>query len=155
MTSRFLTALACAAIVSVSACSRGGEAATAATGDTVDVFSLAVGDCLSDGVTTGTTVSDMQKISCTSPHDYEVYHVFDLPKGAYPGEDVVDKASDAGCSPAFEAFIGKAYDDSKLGLQSLTPQKDGWDQRDDREVVCLIVDADEKKLTGSMRGSRL
>ena len=152
-----LAALAGWVLVSAAACSRGGEAGSAApvaavASDTVDVFSVQVGDCLSDNEA-GDTVSEMKKLSCAQPHDYEVYHTFELPAGAYPGEAVVDQAADAGCTPVFERFIGKAYDDSELSLQSLTPQQGSWKDRNDREVVCMIVSGDETQLTGSARGA--
>ncbi len=150
-----LVSLAGVVLISAAACSRGdggrAESGVVAAGHTVDVFSVRVGDCLSDSEA-GDTVSEMKKLACAQPHDYEVYHTFELPAGAYPGAETVDKAADAGCTPAFETFIGKSYDDSKLSLQSLTPQEESWKERNDREVVCMIVSGDDTPLTGSAKG---
>jgi Septum formation len=154
------------AVFSLSACSRGAEATgsgkpapesavSAASGQTVDVFSIHIGDCLSDGTGDNETVSDMKKIDCASPHDYEAYHAFDLPAGAYPGETTVDNTANDACNAAFETFVGKDYDSSDLEFNTLTPNEDSWATRNDREVICLIASADESPLTGTMRGANI
>ena len=35
------------------------------------------------------------------------------------------------------------------------PQADGWKEQDDREVICLVLAADEGPRTGSARGLNL
>jgi len=162
--SRLALALASALLLSTTACSRDaaapeGAAAPApkvaeAKEEAVDVFEIELGDCLSGG-NLGETVSEMQKIDCAAPHVFEVYHLFNLPAGDFPGDDVVDRAADEGCTSAFAVFVGKTYDESKLEMQTLTPQADGWKEQDDREVICLVLGADEAPRTGSARGINL
>jgi len=120
--------------------------------ESVDVCSIKLGDCLSGG-SDDESVSEMQKLDCAAPHVYEVYHVFDLPAGDFPGDEIVDEAANSGCSAAFTGFIGKTYDESKLEMQTLTPQQTGWITKNDREVICMVVDADEVPRTGSARGA--
>ena len=154
MTRPLLVAIAAVSLASATACSRISDAATEfASTDTVDVFSIHVGDCLRDPAQGEETVTDMKKVDCAKPHDYEVYHTFKLAAGAFPGDDTVDKASESGCTSAFQGFVGKSYDESKLDMKYLTPQAEGWKTQDDREVVCMIAGADESPLTGTMRGA--
>lgn len=135
-------------VAMLSACTRAGEAPGS---ETVDVFTIKLGDCLSSGMD-AQSVAEMDKIDCAKPHVYEVYHAFDIDRGAFPGDDVVDKLAEEGCTKAFAGFVGKSYDDSELHLQTLTPQADGWKEKNDREVLCLIVTEDESPRTGSAKG---
>jgi len=162
--SRVALVLASALLLLATSCSRDAAtpAATPAAAPTgavaqekaVDVFEIELGDCLSGG-NLGDTVSEMQKIDCAAPHVYEVYHLFNLPAGDFPGDEVVDQAADEGCTSAFAVFVGKTYDESELEMQTLTPQADGWKEHDDREVICLVLAAKEVPRTGSARGLNL
>ena len=48
--------------------------------------------------------------------------------------------------------VGKIYEESILGIWTLTPTPDSW-EAGDREIVCYLYDIELRKLTGSMRGS--
>ena len=117
-----------------------------------NVFDLSVGTCFDDGDATQTEVSDVPIVDCADSHDNEVYYLFDLPDGSFPGEDVVDNAAFDGCLAAFEQYVGRDYQSSDLGLTYLTPTRGSWDQ-DDREVVCVLYDFELGRLDGSMKGS--
>ena len=73
-----------------------------------DVFQLEVGQCLNDGEETG-LVDDVPTVDCASEHDSEVYFVFDLDDGDYPGATEVDDAADAGCLGAFTDYVSPAH----------------------------------------------
>ncbi|THE07977.1 hypothetical protein E1I21_05045 [Microbacterium oleivorans] len=115
-------------------------------GGELDVFDLVAGDCFdeSDAVSpraTEDSVFVVQAIPCVDPHTYEVYHVFVLPNGDYPGEDEAAEAADQGCLPAFEDFVGQPWEDSTLEYSFYTPAESGWDGIDkDRMVQCFIGD---------------
>jgi len=165
--SRLALCLATALLLSATACSRDAAVpdaapvaaaaapkAAEAEPKAVDVFEIELGDCLSGG-DVGSSVSEMQKVGCATPHVYEAFHQFNLPAGDFPGVEVVDQAANEGCKSAFAVFVGKSYDTSELGMQTLTPQEDGWKRRGDREVICLLLAAGEVPRTGSARGLNL
>ncbi|HWH29208.1 MAG TPA: septum formation family protein, partial [Mycobacteriales bacterium] len=116
-----------------------------ATEGSVDAFAIELGDCVADP-TAGTDpnevaeVEEIRAIPCDQPHDGEVYHVFDMPDGEYPGEDGVAAAVAEGCEGAFADFVGLPYEESSLDYISLQPTQETWEQLEDREVVCIVAD---------------
>ena len=48
------------------------------------------------------------------PHDYEVYHAFELNLPTYPGEEQVAALAGGGCLDEFAGFVGVPYDRSVL-----------------------------------------
>lgn len=121
-------------------------------GGTTDVFTLAVGDCLTD-TGSGVEVSEVPTVPCADPHAYEVYSELTLDAGDYPGDDVVSQKAEEGCAAAFEPFVGLAYDSSTLDYTYYTPTETTWTQIDDRLVSCLISDTANAETTGSLKGS--
>lgn len=118
------------------------ETPSGATGpEDTDVFSIFVGDCLNEmEEDEEESISEVPKIDCSEPHDYEVYHVGDLDEtGTYPGFDQVAEMSGELCRTEFEGFVGRSYAGSALELTPLFPTDAGWAQGD-REVLCLVYD---------------
>lgn len=132
-------ALLAALALALTACSSG------------NVFSLAVGTCFDDP-SDFSEVSNVPEVDCAEPHDNEVYYLFDLPDGSFPGSNAVDTAADEGCFEAFQPFVGTEYVNSILWYSYLTPTSGSWDAGD-REVVCFLWHGELEKLEGSMRGS--
>jgi Septum formation len=121
----------------------------------VDAFQMRVGDCFDDGSTfSDEEVSDVPGVPCAKPHDNEVYAVFDVQTSSFPGDRIAEMAHD-GCEQRFEAFVGRDYDSSSLDIATLYPSEESWRRQNDREVVCAVYDMDAKKLTGSVKGTRL
>ena len=127
-----LGALALASL-SLSGCSTIGAAvarahgasatqASADPGTSKDVFTLKVGDCFNnpaDGV-----VTDVNTVSCDTPHDFEDYHHFSLTFASYPAEKTItDKADDVCGGNAFTTFDGVEYGSSTLGLTYSVPDR--------------------------------
>ena len=117
-----------------------------------NVFSLEVGTCFDDQDSGGGEVSDVPIVDCADPHDDEVYYLFDLPSGDFPGSSSIDEQAGAGCLAAFEPYVAEPYNTSILDIGWLDPTPDSWDQGD-REIVCILYDLSLAKLTGSMQGS--
>lgn len=119
-----------------------------------DVFDISLGDCMNEMDSTSDSISEVPKIDCAEPHDYEVYHVEDITEsGAFPGEDEVISTADTMCEAAFEGFVGIPYLDSALYYTTMYPTAEGW-AAGDREVLCLIYEPDtqvENTLAGSAR----
>jgi hypothetical protein len=121
------------------------------TSSGTDVFSLEVGDCFQDPDSTVDEIREVEAVDCEEPHDNEVFAVFDLPDGDFPGADAISAASLDGCLERFEDFVGTPYPDSELYATWLFPTESSWGE-DDREVVCVLF-ADGEQLEGSMQGS--
>ncbi|GLU47946.1 septum formation family protein [Nocardiopsis ansamitocini] len=116
-----------------------------------DVFELSVGDCIPEETGEG-EVSSVETVECSEPHSSEVYASFMVPDGDYPGEDAILEQADTDCREEFETFVGTNYDESELDLTYLYPVEQSWDQLDDREILCFVVDP-AGDTTGTLKGS--
>lgn len=116
-----------------------------------DVFALEIGQCFDDPDTSG-TVTAVDMVGCNDPHDNEVYALFDLPDGTFPGLSVVKEAAAEGCYDVFESYVGLDYESSVFDFSSLSPTPNSW-ENGDREVVCIVYDLDLKKLTETVKDS--
>ncbi len=116
-----------------------------------NVFDLQVGQCFDDPESFE-EVSDVPIVDCEEPHDNEVYHLFDLADGDYPGADTVESQAIDGCLATFDSFVGHDYATSELDVRYLYPTEETWNDGD-REVVCALFDLSGNKLTGSAEGA--
>jgi hypothetical protein len=119
-----------------------------------NVFQLKVGDCF-NGAATG-TVTDVSNVDCATPHDAEVYFIFDYPNppSDYPGTATVQTTSEDGCKPPFATFVGVDFDNSIYGLSYLSPTSNSW-ATGDRKIQCLVTpESGATKLTGSVKGAK-
>lgn len=128
----------------------GGGPTNPGDGETVDVFTLKVGDCLNDGGVEG-EVSETLKVACTEPHDSEAYASIIVGDGDYPGEDAILAQAEDDCTAEFDSFVGLAYEESTLSFSYYFPTEASW-AGGDREILCLLVDP-AGKVTGSLEGS--
>jgi hypothetical protein len=97
---------------------------------------------------------EVTAVPCTEPHSGEVYLVFDLPDGDFPGDGEVARLAETGCVDAFRAFVGKPYLRSILEVTFLSPDSVNWRIADDREVMCFIGEPDGST-TGTLEGAGL
>lgn len=120
-------------------------------GGEVWVNDLEVGDCWDDpegGY--GDYVETVAQVPCSEPHDNEVYYVFDLPDGPYPGDVEMAAAANQGCQEAFDSFVGIPYEESSLDFIWFAPFGEmEWEKYGDREVQCSVFDMTTDQLTGS------
>ncbi|WP_248170681.1 MULTISPECIES: septum formation family protein [unclassified Microbacterium] len=127
-------------------------------GGELDVYDLEVGDCFdesseSDPDVPEDSVSSVAAIPCDDPHTYEVYHVFTLPNGEYPGDDAVAAEAEEGCLNEFGVFVRAPYEDSPLEFSYYVPAEGGWDGTDrDRTIQCLLG-SDGVSVTGTAEDS--
>lgn len=117
----------------------------------IDIFSLKVGDCKMEDPSG--EISDTDVVPCSDPHDEEVYFEFELEGDEFPESTAIDAEGEAKCLPAFEEYVGAAYDVSTLALFWITPTQETWDQLNDRVVQCVLYSNDGAQLTGSMKGT--
>jgi len=116
------------------------EATEEATTEPTDSDTYVAGDCLNDIKGAGTHVS------CTTPHDGEVFGVFTLKNGKWPGSAAVKKQAVAGCDSRLTKY---AKSPSKYDYLYAFPVQSAWP--DDRRVICVATNPSGKKLTGSIR----
>jgi Septum formation/Protein of unknown function (DUF2510) len=123
---------------------------TTAGSETTDVFSIGVGDCLTDETSTEGEISDVQTIPCDQAHTFEVYHSYIIDAADFPDSTEMDSISEEQCTSAFATFIGLPYDQSIYYFQSLTPTAESW-ASGDREILCMVYDQNGTT-TGSLAG---
>ncbi len=117
----------------------------------VDIEALAVGDCFpSQGAKNGAVVRTIKLVPCSTPHDYEVFAVLDLPKGPYPGGKQVERLAATACLQRFKPFVGIGYRRSTLDFSFVYPLKASWPAR--RTVDCLVFG--KGRTVGTLRGTR-
>jgi hypothetical protein len=123
----------------------------------VDAFDIRLGDCFNDAASTSDEVeiSSVRGVPCSEPHDNEVFALLDLRLDSYPGDEAIPQLAFEACLDKFASFVGRDYDSSSLDFFPIYPTREGWDELNDREVVCALYDLDLKKLAGSMRGSQI
>lgn len=118
-----------------------------------NVFELEVGDCFDDP-DNFIEVSDVEIVECEEPHDNEVYALFVIPDGDYPGEDALETRSINDCLDAFQPYVGRDFASSSLDASYLFPSSESW-AVGDREVACFTFDFGGAKLNRSVAGSGL
>lgn len=122
----------------------------------VDAFDVRVGDCFQGSELSSTDdieeVFDVDAVPCDVPHDNEVYAIFELPDGDFPGNDELVRLSNEGCLQRFADFVGAEYETSRLDVFSLFPSQTSWEDGD-REVVCAVFDP-AGPVEGSVAGAR-
>lgn len=130
----------------------GGADAAASTPDkavaellrlgTVTADDLRLGDCPSaipDG-----QVRTVKLGSCSQPHMAEVYAVFDVPGGPYPGDAELSRVGEAGCLDRLTTFVSAAREPA-FDAFYLVPLKSSWD-RGERDVQCILTTEDRSPL---------
>jgi hypothetical protein len=85
-----------------------------------------------------------------------VYAVLDHPGGEgapYPGDETIGSYADDHCIAAFEDFVGIAYQQSTLDYAIVHPDAASW-KAGDRQVACVLHDADFIPLLGTMKDAK-
>lgn len=124
-----------------------------ADGETLDAFQMSAGDCFDDVALGSEEVADVPAVSCAQPHDNEVFATFDVPDGDFPGDERLYELADQGCLDRFQDAIGAPYEQSVLVFTTLIPSERSWNERNDREVVCVAYHMQLEKLTSSVLAS--
>ncbi|MBT8208453.1 MAG: hypothetical protein HKN07_00950 [Acidimicrobiia bacterium] len=124
-----------------------------------DVAELSPGDCLPElGFE---EISDVRLIDCADPHSLEVYSVVQVgaPSDAFPGEDALSDTTFNACLAQFEGYVGVPYENSELWIYTLSPVREGWEDFNDRESICLLYASPDDgfsvmEQTGTFRNSQ-
>ena len=99
-------------------------------------------------------VEQLPIIDCDVPHTHEIYATPELDENAvFPGLDALNEFAQVECLEAFEPFVGTSPFDSSLSYTWLVPTLGSWNEKDDREVLCVLADRGGAELVGSQRGA--
>ena len=108
------------------------------------IFSLKTGECIDPNGQTATIVS------CSTPHDVEVFATFALPGSKWPGTAAVGTAASSGCSSRLNGYLNPQLAIS-LSSTYVYPDSVAW-QAGTRTVICEVR-ATHGQLTGSVQGA--
>lgn len=132
--------------------SSSGGSSGGSSGPTSSVLDLYVGQCIQNPGEG--TVYDVENAVCTTEHWGEVFHVTTITSSQMPSEDDMnDMASDA-CIDAFEAYVGRPYDESDLDITWYFPTRESWADGD-RTIQCIATRTDGDPLYQPVRNSGL
>ncbi|MFS0913149.1 DUF2510 domain-containing protein [Microbacterium sp. 179-I 3D2 NHS] len=113
---------------------------------------LEVGDCLPlVEYESDEDIYELPVLPCDVPHTDEVFFIYELDDGEFPGDEYLTDKTWDDCRAHFEAFVGVAYDDSELDFYSYQPTRSSWIRAGDRTVHCIVFSYDE--VTGSLAGA--
>lgn len=113
---------------------------------------LEVGDCLPLVVYgEDEMVSELPVVPCEQPHTDEVFFIYDVDGGEFPGDDALTETSWNGCYDAFQAYVGTSYEASELDFYNYQPTKGSWVREGDRTVQCILFSYED--VTGTLQGS--
>jgi hypothetical protein len=113
---------------------------------------LGVGDCFDLKDPAADEIDEVTAGPCSDAHEYEMFFVGAMPEGSYPADEAMDAFFEANCTGAFDAYIGKAYADSKLEVFTLYPTEEAW-RAGDRSMQCSAYHPTIHRLTKSLKGS--
>lgn len=126
-------------------------AETPAEGTEMVTFAeLEVGQCL-PFIEWDEEVYELPIVPCDQPHTDEVYLIFDVPDGEFPGDDALQSAATERCESAFGEFVGRPYAESELDMYWFVPTQASWNRLDDRAIQCIAFSYDE--VTGTLEGA--
>jgi hypothetical protein len=129
-----------------SSAGRDGSGAVDRAG-TLSLEELRPGDCI-NGLKESVRITSVDAVPCASPHQAEVYGVFTLAAGPWPGDAEATRLSEDGCTERLESYAPAAVDDDSISVFFLYPNTAmAW--RQDRSVICVAMH--DTPQTGSIR----
>jgi DNA-binding SARP family transcriptional activator len=117
-------------------------------GRTLPLSELHIADCF-----IVRSLETVWAVPCEQPHEAEVYHLFELVPGPYPGDDDVNLLAIDECTTAFEAYVGIPPDRSEVRYRYVKPDRTQW-ELGNRNGGCALVDPGGDYMVGSMLGVR-
>jgi DNA-binding SARP family transcriptional activator len=132
-----------------------------AEGREIPLTALRFGDCLNvltrlvppvPGATAARLPETVLQVPCDGPHEQEVYHLFRVAPGPYPGEEQMRTFAIEQCSAQFQNYVGVSADESELDFFYVYPDQYTW-ELGYPQGGCSLVHGAGLDLTGSMAGS--
>ncbi len=125
--------------------------------DSKGALTVDAGECLFVKADIGAEVSKLPVIDCTKPHTHEIFAKVDgIDSEVYPGLTALETYAEQECyGPAFTEFVGISPFDSALFITWIVPSLDGWNDEDDRTVLCILGRRDSGELKTSVKGLKI
>lgn len=124
--------------------------------DSKGALDVETGECLLVDSALGAEVSKLPVIDCDKPHTHEVFaRVVDTDSEVYPGLTALETFAERECYRDFEGFVGISPFDSALFITWIVPSLDGWNDEDDRTVLCILGRQDDGQLKTSAKGLKI
>ena len=111
--------------------------------------------CMQVDETLPAEVENLPIIDCAQPHSHEIYATLTSEEDVYPGVEALGDDAEVRCLTAFEQFVGTSVFDSQLSYTWLVPSLAGWNDEDDREILCVLTRRDQAPMTGTMKDARI
>jgi hypothetical protein len=112
------------------------------------VFSLQAGQCLNSGPN---GISGLQVLSCSQPHDAEVFATFRAAGPRYPGATTLQQQARQGCTSRLSGYLNPQLSAASLAQSFVYPDAGAW-SAGERTVVCT-VHGTSGPLVGSVRSA--
>jgi hypothetical protein len=149
-----LMGLAAMALVALAACNGDDDPTQANNQNVFDVATSAENPvCMQVTEALPPEVKELPIIDCAQPHTHEIFATLQSTESVYPGVEALGSFAQVTCLSAFEDFVGISAFDSSLSYTWLVPSLQSWNDKDDREVLCVLARRDASPLVGSMRGA--
>ena len=113
------------------------ESGAISQGGDVMVHDLQVGDCM-NGLKEADVVLTVDAVSCSEPHDAELYATVEVPDGDWPGINELSLPAEQRCPDEMAENFEAAYNDDGVGLFFLHPTSASW-REGDREIDCIAL----------------
>ncbi|MFB4314980.1 septum formation family protein [Actinomadura sp. 21ATH] len=107
---------------------------------------LRPGDCF---IHTRDETFTVELAECRDPHNGQLFHRFELPAGAYPGDAAAEKAAERGCTARWKDIRAEGKPPVPIQTWHWNPSKETWAEGD-RLVLCYVTDARDRDLTRSV-----
>jgi hypothetical protein len=106
------------------------------------------GQCVDQDLYRSTTTLEL--VPCATSHAGEVFSVFSLPAGRYPGDSRVDALVQGHCVKWLPIFVRAPAGHTGYSFAYDEPDSDSW-AAGDRSAVCVLVDPHDRKLVGEAK----
>jgi hypothetical protein len=106
----------------------------------VNVFSLGVGTCFDNPAGNLFSINSVTAISCTKPHNAQVFAEFSATGTAFPGTAALDRRADNGCNARISGNLDQSKITRTMSLHFIFPRQLAWDSGQ-RRISCLIEDS--------------
>ncbi len=128
------------------------DASGSTSPSSVPILELSVGTCLNDvDQPLAQDLTEVPAVSCSQPHQSEVYAEVSLRDSDYPGVDAVIREAQRQCIAEFTQFVGIDFAASGLNFHYYYPTASSW-AVGDRSIYCVVFDPGVETV-GSLAGA--
>lgn len=115
----------------------------------LSVFELRKGDCLDPAPDVSGDIDKIAVAPCADPHSQEVFALVEAEEQPYPGPEGLATVANALCIAAMQDDLSLSPDDGYY-FSYLLPSFNGWNNDEDRTIVCVFVFPTLGMVTGSV-----